>query len=160
MDGSFPFAKSEHDGVAFLDRFGPFFTPGGTLFCRGGTPKTCKIVVLGTPAPLLEPSSKKVEKRSRNESREVPGSPDKGGGPALRTNLPDVLRDDRALEALHFVPRGHGGGYNFPPRKLDYLPVPKLDYLPVPKVDYLPVPKLEYLPVPKLDDLPVTKAFS
>ena len=34
------------------------------------------------------------------------------GPPALRTTLPDVLGDHRALEALHFVPWGHGGGYS------------------------------------------------
>ena len=42
-----------------------------------------------------------------------PTSPDKWGGPALRTLNPTslgVVRDDRALEALHFVPQGHGGG--------------------------------------------------
>ena len=57
-------------------------------------------------------AKKSIEKTIENPVSRPCESRKPGGPPALRTNTPDG--DDRALnrlEALHFVPRGHGGGY-------------------------------------------------
>ena len=55
-------------------------------------------------APTYTSPTKSLQKSHADGLREIRGSP-------LRTNNSDPPGDGRALKTLHFVPRGHGGGY-------------------------------------------------